>query len=54
MLSALGSNFGESLTSAFAGIGEAIGPYILLVVGIVAAIVVVSFVMHFVKSKIAR
>ena len=54
MLSALGSTFSTDLTAAFSSIGTTVGPYILLVVGIVAAVIVVSFVLHFVRSKIAR
>ena len=54
MLSALGSTFAADLTDAFSAIGTTVGPYVLLVVSIVAAIIVVSFVMHFIRSKIAR
>jgi hypothetical protein len=54
MLSALGSTFSTDLTAAFSSIGTTVGPYILLVVGIVAAVIVVSFVLHFIRSKIAR
>jgi hypothetical protein len=54
MLSALGSTFAADLTDAFSAIGTTVGPYVLLVVGIVAAIIVVSFVMHFIRAKIAR
>jgi hypothetical protein len=54
MLSALGSTFSADLTAAFSSIGTTVGPYILMVIGIVAAIIVVSFVIHFIRSKIAR
>ena len=54
MLSALGSTFAADLTTAFSAIGTTVGPYVLLVVGIVAAIIVVSFVLHFIRAKIAR
>jgi hypothetical protein len=54
MLSALGSTFSTDLTAAFSSIGTTVGPYILMVIGIVAAIIVVSFVIHFIRSKIAR
>jgi len=54
MLSALGSTFGTELTAAFSSIGTAAGPYILLVIGIVAAVILVSFIIHFVRSKLAR
>jgi hypothetical protein len=54
MLSALGSTFSTDLTAAFSSIGTTVGPYILMVIGIIAAIIVVSFVIHFIRSKIAR
>jgi len=54
MLSALGSTFATDLTDAFSSIGTTVGPYILLVVGIVAAVIVVSFVLHFIRAKLAR
>lgn len=54
MLSALGATFAADLTDAFSSIGTTIGPFVLLVVVIVAALIVVSFAMHFIRSKLAR
>ena len=59
MLSALGSNSGitecrEDFTAKWATLGPQLGPYFLLVVGIIAAIIVVSFVIRYIRSKVAQ
>jgi hypothetical protein len=54
MLSALGSNFGIDFTAKWATLGPQLGPYFLLVVGIIAAIIVVSFVIRYIRSKVAQ
>jgi hypothetical protein len=54
MLSALGPSFATSFSTTWSALGHAIGPYILLTVGLVLAVVVVSFVLHFLKVEAAR
>jgi uncharacterized membrane protein YczE len=52
MLSALGPNFGTSFQLTWAVLGHALGPFILLTVGIVLAIVVVGFILHFIQKQV--
>jgi hypothetical protein len=51
MLSALGPNFATSFSTTWSALGHAIGPYILLTVGLVLAIVVVGFIIHFLRVE---
>lgn len=48
MLSALGPVFATSFSTTWSALGHAIGPYILLTVGIV------GFVMHFLQKESGR
>ena len=54
MLSALGNTFSLDLSTATSHIGATLASYILLAVVIVMAILVVNFVIAFIRSKVAR
>jgi hypothetical protein len=54
MLSALGPSFATSFSTIWSELGHAIGPYILLTVGLVLAIIVIGFVMHYMQKQIVN
>ena len=54
MLSALGNTFSLDLSTATSHIGATVASYILLAVGIVLAVIVVNFVLHFIRSKVSQ
>jgi len=53
-MSVFGTEFGTHLTEKLNSIGTEVGPYLLIVAGIIIGIIVFTFVMKFIRSRLGR
>jgi high-affinity nickel permease len=54
MLSVFGTDFATNLQNTVSSIGTTVGPYILLILGVVFGIIVVTFIVHYIRARLGR
>ena len=53
-MDAFGPSFDSDLTAKITGIGATVAPYLLVVLGLVLAVVVIGFIVKFIRAHISR
>jgi type II secretory pathway component PulF len=53
-MDAFGSTFDTDLTAKITAIGATVAPYIVLVLGLVLGVVVIGFIVKFIRAHISR